>query len=81
MHGFYLLLSLNQTPPQLIKHLDCFLIQFEGSLKRMGTGNRNGSMRDKGSQQSGSSRFRSVKAWRRPDEDIDLPLDRCVCSV
>jgi len=42
----------------------------------MGTGNRNGSTRDK-TQSSGSFRVRSVKAWRRPDEEIDLPLDRC----
>ena len=50
--------------------------------KRSGTMNRNGSVRaggatsGGGSGQSASFRVRSVKAWKRPDEEIDLPLDR-----
>lgn len=49
------------------------------SMSRMGTNQRaslraNGSVRD---QPGGASfKVRSIKAWRRPDEDLDLPLDR-----
>ena len=49
-------------------------------LTRMGTGNRNGSSRGGGAPvaegKSSSFRVRSVKAWRRPDEEVDLPLDK-----
>ena len=56
-----------------------FMPTVADNSKRMTAGTRAGSMRAGAAGvtgQSGSFRVRSVKAWKRPDEEVDLPLDR-----